>query len=139
MLEIFDKVENLTLISLLVVVMFLLSGVNKIMNFNATAENLKSKVNFDLSNNIYSLAIIAVIILEIIAPIIIVYYVASKNEQYKKHAYYSVLSLVIFTVLATAIYHPPNFSNYMKSIPFWANVSLIGGLLLLGKTIKNNM
>lgn len=134
--EIFEKFENLTIISLFIVTMFFLSGINKILTFDATVASLQKKLNLDINNNIYSLAIIAVIILEILAPIIIVYYTNNKNEKYKKYAYYSVLSLIGFTILATAIYHPPNFSSYMKSIPFLSNVSLIGGLLLLGKIIK---
>jgi len=36
-------------------------------------------------------------------------------------------------VLATLLYHPLDITNYYKSIPFWANISVIGGLLLLLK------
>jgi uncharacterized membrane protein YphA (DoxX/SURF4 family) len=129
-------IENLTIISFFVVLMFFLSGLNKIFTFELSVGSLKNKLSWNLDNNFYNLAIIAVILIEIFAPVIIVYYAQTKNIN-KKYAYVSVLSLIGFTVLATIIYHPPNFSNYMKSIPFLSNITTIGGLLLLAKTINN--
>jgi uncharacterized membrane protein YphA (DoxX/SURF4 family) len=101
--------------------------------FNKTVDSLKQRIK--LPEMIYKLAIIVVIMIEIIAPIIIINYFMTK--QYKNYAYYSTLTLIGFTVLATIIYHPPDFTNYYKSVAFWANVSLIGGLLFLAKEIKN--
>lgn len=74
-----------------------------------------------------------VILLEIVAPVIVVYSIATK--RYKKWAYYSVIALIVFTILATLLYHFPDFSNYKRSLGFWANMSLLGGLLL-AKNIK---
>jgi uncharacterized membrane protein YphA (DoxX/SURF4 family) len=134
MTDITDIIENKSLIATLLVVMFLLSGVNKFSGFNSVVESLKQKLQFDMSNELYNLAIVIVILIEIIAPLVIVYYTFTGN--YKEQAYYSVVALIVFTILATFIYHFPDFSNYKKSIPFWANISLLGGLLLLAKMVK---
>jgi uncharacterized membrane protein YphA (DoxX/SURF4 family) len=130
--------EDLTLISFFLVIMFFLSGLNKIFNFDSTVENFRNKLNWNIDNNLYILAIIIVILIECIAPVAITYYIKTKKID-KIYAYLSVVSLIGFTILATIIYHPPDFSNYMKSIPFLSNITTIGGLLLLAKTINNNM
>ena len=130
----FEQVEIPEVSFTLLVLMFLISGINKVLTFDDTVFSLKQKVNYNFSDNLYKLIIIIVILLEIIAPIIVIRYAIKKD--YKIEAYYSVIALIIFTILATIIYHFPDIMNYKKSIPFWANVSLIGGLLLLGNTIK---
>lgn len=134
--NIIEKSENQIIIYILLLGMFVISGINKVLNFNGAAESLKQKIQYGLSDSLYKLAIVIVILLEIIAPILIINYAI--NNTYKKEAYYSALSLIIFTILATIIYHFPDFTNYKKSLPFWANMSLLGGLLLLAKTIKYN-
>lgn len=121
-------------LSVFLLIMFILSGVQKIGTFEKTVESLKQKTSLGFTDSLNRLIIILVILLEIIAPIIIIYHFTS--GKYKTHAYYSILSIVGFTVLATLLYHPLDFSNYYKSRPFWTNVSLIGGLLLLSEQIK---
>lgn len=128
--KLIDKSEKLAII--LLVLMFLLSGINKIFLVNETVSSLQGKLPY---LGFHNLIIVAVILLEIILSIIIIYYAISGNN--KREAYYSVIGLIIFTLLATFIYHPPDFTNYKRSIPFWANISLLGGLLLLTKIIKN--
>lgn len=130
-------IDNQGVITTLLVLMFLLSGINKIYTFGDTVNSLKQKVQYNFSDELYKLAILIVIALEIIAPIIVIYY--SITGKRRTEAYYSVIGLIAFTIIATIIYHFPDFSNYKKSIPFWANISLLGGLLLLLKTtIKEN-
>jgi uncharacterized membrane protein YphA (DoxX/SURF4 family) len=135
--NIIDKSENQTYIYTLLVSMFLLSGISKLFNFNGVVDSLKQKIQYALPDDLYKLAIVIVILLEVIAPILIINY--SINGTYKNETYYSVIGLIIFTIVATIIYHFPDFTNYKKSLPFWANVSLLGGLLLLAKTIKYNV
>lgn len=127
-------IEREVFIIVLLVIMFLISGINKMYNFSDTVMGLKQKLNYDMSNEIYNLIIVIVILIEIIAPIIIIYYGVTRT--YKMTAYYSVITLVVFTLLATVLYHFPDFSNYKRSLAFWANISLLGGLLLLAKVIK---
>jgi uncharacterized membrane protein YphA (DoxX/SURF4 family) len=115
--------------------MFFLSGFNKITKFTKTVENLQSKMNnMNINENIYKLIIVLVVILEILAPIIIVYYYIT--GKYKLYTNYAIYGLIIFTILATIIYHPLYINDYFKSIPFWANLGLIGGLLLLVKDVN---
>lgn len=116
---------------ILLTAMFFFSGFNKLINVDKTVNNFKDKVSYALNvnDNIYNYIIYAVIALEILAPIIIVYYYTT--GKFKLFSNISTWGLIIFTILATILYHPLNISDYYKSIPFWANISLIGGLLLL--------
>lgn len=123
-------IENPIFVSVFLLSMFFVSGINKIFSFQETVDSLTNKIPFEIFSN---LVIVLVILLEIIAPLLIIYYFISGN--YKKYAYYSVISLCIFTILATILYHPPKFS-YKKSLGFWANMTLVGGLLLLAKYIN---
>ena len=120
----------------LLTAMFFLSGFNKINKFTKTVENLQSKMNMNINENIYKLIIVLVVILEILAPIIIVYYYIT--GKYRLYTNYAVYGLIIFTILTTILYHPLYINDYFKSIPFWANLSLIGGLLLLVKDINKH-
>jgi uncharacterized membrane protein YphA (DoxX/SURF4 family) len=133
--NIIEKSENQKYIYTLLLGMFIISGINKIFTFNGAVDSLKQKLQYELSDNLYKLAIVIVILLEIIAPILVINY--SINGTYKRESYYSVICLIIFTIVATIIYHFPDFTNYRKSVAFWANVSLLGGLLLLAKNIIN--
>jgi uncharacterized membrane protein YphA (DoxX/SURF4 family) len=137
MLNIINNIENKTVIVSLLVLMFLVSGISKIFTFDTVVDNLKQKMLYNIASEFYKLVILIVILLEIIAPIIIIYYTMTGNN--KREAYYSVIGLCIFTILATLIYHFPDINNYKKSLPFWANMSLLGGLFLLAKNINNNM
>jgi uncharacterized membrane protein YphA (DoxX/SURF4 family) len=127
-----DILNHHALAPCLLLAMFLMSGHHKTTSLQKTIENVKGKLN--VNENIATICTYVVILLEIVAPIVIIYYLLTK--QYKQYAVYSVWSLILFTIAATVIYHPPDLSNYYKSIAFWANISLIGGLLLLERTIR---
>jgi uncharacterized membrane protein YphA (DoxX/SURF4 family) len=130
-------IENKTIITILLTIMFIISGINKIYTFDETVNSLEQKLEYNINLDFFKFVIFIVILLEIIAPIIIINY--AFTGKYKKEAYYSVIALIIFTILATLIYHFPNFTNYKKSLGFWANMSLLGGLLLLAKSINLNV
>ena len=119
------------LAAILLTAMFILSGFQKIINYGKIEDNLKGKLNINVNTEIYNLIISLVILLEILAPAIIVYHCIT--GEYYSYFNYAVVSLIVFTILATLLYHPLDITNYYKSIPFWANISLIGGLLLLLK------
>ncbi len=124
--------EHQALAPSLLLVMFLMSGLNKVVTLDKTIENLTNKLNIE--KGLATAGIYGVILLEIIAPIIIIYHIMTK--EYKDYAKYAIWSLVIFTIVVTVIYHPPELANYYKSIAFWANMSLLGGLLLLQKSVN---
>lgn len=119
------------LAAILLTAMFFLSGFQKIITYTKTVDNFKEKMNINVNTEIYHLVILLVILLEILAPVIIVYHCIT--GEYTAYSNYAIVSLIIFTILATLLYHPLDITNYYKSIPFWANISLIGGLLLLLK------
>ena len=123
----------------LLLIMFVMSGINKMLTFDKTVRNVSSKLN--VNETISKIGVYLVILIEILAPLIIMYYISMNkykdnykmNEMYetsKTYALYSVFTLIIFTIIVTVIYHPPKI-NYYESIAFWANISLLGGLLLL--------
>lgn len=121
------------IISILLTLMYFLSGIDKISNISTVSKGLNKKLPF-LTYNLAYLAIILVILLEIIAPIIIVH--STYTNTNKQWAYYSTIALIIFTILATLLYHfPPFGSTYY---PFISNVTVMGGLLLLSQQYKLN-
>ena len=107
--------------------MFLLSGINKLLHFESTVKSLILKASWW---PLPHLSIIITILLEILCPLIIVYSIFDSNLTTVRKA--SVAALLIFTITVTLIYHPLKLNaTYMKNIPFFSNLSLVGGLTLL--------
>jgi uncharacterized membrane protein YphA (DoxX/SURF4 family) len=121
---------DLILISTIyITLLFFLSGFDKITNFIQVVKDFmnKTKLPFILSKII----IACVILLEIIAPLILSIYSYNHNPLLHTYAKLSILGLIVFTILATFIYHfPPVGQNYYS---FMSNLSTLGGLLLLYK------
>ena len=118
----------LLIYSSMILLMYFIAGVNKFLHFNSTVSGFK-KMFFmkKLPGLFYQLAIALVVILEIVAPVIIMYSIQTGTMS--KMACFSSIGLAIFTVLATLIYHfPPKGSNYYA---FMKNLTATGGLLLL--------
>ena len=132
-----NKLENNILISILLLAMFFVSGITKIATFNETVASIQKRFTIITHEKLHQMITILVVLLEIIAPILIINYFINKTA--KDYAYYSTLALAIFTIIATFIYHYPDFSSYKRSIAFWANISLLGGLLLLAKHIRSEL
>jgi uncharacterized membrane protein YphA (DoxX/SURF4 family) len=136
--------NTLFIYSFLIVLMFLLSGYSKIKDIGGTANFLQNNVQlnmpfkmpfempFVMPFNIYIVAILIVIFLQIIGSLTILYSSATSNA--KQYAYYSSISLAGFTVLATLIFHLPmvgeNYYTVMR------NISITGALLLLSDKFK---
>ena len=112
----------------MILLMYFLAGINKARNFAGTVSGLKNMFFLKkLPNIFYQIAIIMVIILEIVAPIIILY--SLQTNMYNDLAYYSSIGLAVFTVLATLIYHfPPVGGEYYA---FMKNLTATGSLMLL--------
>lgn len=112
--------------SVLLGILFLVAGVNKIFNIQSTSKGLQSVTNL---NNVplffFKIVIIAVIIIEILAPIIMTLYSGNMvSETLTKGA---VISLIVFTILASFLYHSPLEAS--ERISFMKNMSIVGGLL----------
>ena len=112
----------------MILLMYFLAGINKARNFAGTVSGLKNMFFLKkLPNLFYQLAILIVIVLEILAPIIILY--SLQTNMYNDLAYYSSVGLALFTVLATLIYHfPPVGGEYYA---FMKNLTATGSLMLL--------
>lgn len=119
--------NNLFIQSVLLLTMFFLSGIEKIKDINKVALSLKNKVKLDIPFNLYYLAIIIVIFLQICGPLIITY--SSLTKKYRKESYYFIIGLMIFTILATILYHMP--ATGPKYYTLLNHLAIIGGLLLL--------
>ena len=113
--------------SLFITLLFFLSGFNKIKDFNQVTKGFVNKTKIPLF--LSKIVISGVILLEIIAPLIITLYSYNLNKSLYPYTKLSLIGLIIFTILATLIYHfPPIGSNYYS---FTSNLSTIGGLILL--------
>ena len=112
-----------TLASIFITYYFFQAGINKTMSFNKTVSGFKDKVPFTKHIPFLpSVIIVGVILLEIFAPLHIIY--SSFTKKQKQVAKASCYALIVFTILATLIYHPTSFA---------ANLSVIGGLVLLSR------
>ena len=93
---------------------FLLSGINKIGNYEGT-------IGWMESLGMPGIFLIPAIILEIIAPILII-------VGYKVKISAAILSL--FCIVTAVIFHN-DFSNQIQFISFMKNIALAGGFLFL--------
>ena len=123
----------------IIVYMFFASGFQKLMSITETAVGFQKRiVNFGIefiNIDIYKLIIVLAAMWEIVAPIVIVYSGTNMIKN-KKKGIISSLSLVVYTILATLIYHfPPVGAQYY---PFISNVTTIGALLLVAYTFYSN-
>lgn len=124
--------NTLFIYSFLIVIMFILAGYGKSQNIVGTANTLKDKVQIDFPFNLYVVAILIVIFLQIVGSFTILY--SSLTDNMRDYAYYSSLGLAGFTVLATLIFHyPPVGAEYYN---FTKNMAITGGLLLLADRFK---
>lgn len=99
---------------ILISIMFLLSGVNKIGNYEGTVAWMESM-------GVPGIFLIPAIILEIVGPILIII-------GYKIKISAALLSM--FCVATAVIFHN-NLSDQMQFISFMKNIGLAGGFLFL--------
>uniref|UniRef100_A0A6C0IJ84 DoxX family protein n=1 Tax=viral metagenome TaxID=1070528 RepID=A0A6C0IJ84_9ZZZZ len=119
---------DLTLISsIYITLLFFLSGFNKITDFIQVVKGFMNKTKLPFT--LCKIIIIFVILLEIVAPLIISLYSYNANPLLYTSAKLSLLGLIVFTILATFMYHFPAIGQNYYS--FMSNISTIGGLLLL--------
>ena len=124
--------NTLFIYSFLIVLMFILSGYSKTKDIKGNAKFLQNKVKLNLPFNLYIVAILMVIFLQIVGSLSILY--SAYTNQNRQYAYNSSVALAGFTVLATLIFHmPPTGDNYYTVT---RNVSITGALLLLADRFK---
>ncbi len=120
--------------SILITLLFFLSGIDKIYTFSKTTMDFADKINISLL--LSKLIISGVILLEIIAPIIIISYTFTGLFNLLALFKIAVISLIVFTIMATAMYHNP-FKSKKNYYEFITHLSIIGGLFALYK-IENH-
>ena len=113
---------NILFISILILLLFFVAGIEKFFTFNETVTGFIKQTSFPIS--VCYIAILIAILIEVISPLIIWYESYTGKRLY---SYYALISLILFTILATIIYHRNDISGIIK------NISVIGGLLLLMK------
>ena len=112
----------------LILLMYFLAGINKANNFSSTVKGFQNMFFLkNLPDYFYYLTIFGVVLLEIFAPVMIMY--SLYTNTYNEYAYYSSIGLALFTVLATLIYHFP--SNKGQYYDFMKNLTATGSLMLL--------
>ncbi len=115
---------------ILITLMYFLSGFSKIFNFSTVVKSFAVLTSSPLL--LAKLIIALVIILEIAAPAMIASHISFKTTS-KRTAKHATRALAAFTVAATLLYHfPPVGAQYY---PFMSNVTALGGLVLLEKTL----
>ena len=112
---------NLVVQSLLVLLLFIMSGGEKMFSVNQTASLLQSKCKLPLV--LCTAAILGVIVLELLGSGIILY--SASTNSFRNLAKLSIIGLILFTVLATVLFHMGEKEHILK------NLSIIGGLTLL--------
>jgi uncharacterized membrane protein YphA (DoxX/SURF4 family) len=106
---------------ILISILFVYAGVNKIFNFNNTVIEFQTKTNYPLI--ISKAAIVFAILFIIIAPIFLILSIGFDNNL--------LLSLgsgmlIIFIILANIFYHPIN--DPTQRITLFKNFAIMGGL-----------
>ena len=93
---------------------FLLSGINKIQNYEGSHSWMESL-------GVPGILLIPAIVLEVLAPILIII---------GYHVKVSAALLSLFCIATAVIFHN-DFSNQMQFIAFFKNIGLAGGFLFL--------
>ena len=120
-------------ITFLIVIMFILSGIHKIHDIDKVARGLQKRTFIDKPFWIFKFLIILAILLQIIGPSLILY--SSWTNENKNYALTSIFLLIVFTILATIVYHPLKEFKYNPA--FMSNMTTIGGLMMLGSVFIN--
>ena len=101
---------------ILLVIIFLNSGIGKIGNFEGTAQYM---AKFGMSNTTFFL--LGAIVFELLGSITVILGYFTR---------FGALLILIFLVPTTLIFHT-NFADRMQMIQFMKNVSMFGGCLFL--------
>ena len=113
----------------IMLIMFVLAGVDKAMNFNRTVLDLSkhfNKLNLSLSKPILKFLVMLAIFIEIAGPFAINYGISFKKYDLIVNTTYA---LIAYTIVATLFYfYPPYNENFY---PFISALTTIGGLILI--------
>ena len=114
--------------AVLIVLLFFLSGFEKIYMFARSTGKFAKKIGVSLS--LAKLIISGVIVLELVAPAVIAAYMYTRAFSLVPFFKLAIIALSLFTIGATALYHNP-LKTREKYYAFMSNVSTLGGLMAL--------
>jgi putative oxidoreductase len=117
-----------SIVVVLIVLIYIMSAYNKITNFNNVASSLKLQLDNNIlfkhiqnTMDISKIALVFGIFLLAVGSSLMLYGIY--NNYYLK---IGASLLILFLILATFLYHPPNNPNEINN--FLKNLSLMGGL-----------
>lgn len=113
--------------TVMILLMFILSGIGKIKNFDKVSKGLMKRFPIKLPLFFFKLAITGVIILLSGGSLFILYSLFA--NKFRKIASYIIMLLIVFTIAATLLYHFPKPKS--KNIPFWSNITITGAFVLM--------
>jgi len=120
----------LTLVAtLLLVAIFFIAGLQKVRGFEGTVSMIAEHLGVD---SLAKLVTILVIMLEMLAPLVILY--AAITKKHYTYAYIASLVLAVFTLIVTFMFYYPLTSE--NQLMFMLHLSLAGGLLLLAQHFR---
>lgn len=135
---------SLAVVAIVLTMMFFISGVDKVMHFNKVVVGFEKRFPVEMPRFFAQVAIGIAIVVELVAPCALIYAATKTGPAittgpstkpntpltWTKHlGGVAALSLAIFTVAATLIYHFPPFGH--QYYPFMSNLTTVGGLLLM--------
>lgn len=116
----------LSLLAIISTVMFFLSGIEKFGKIPEKSKSLAERFNTTPSP-VFNIIIICAAILEVLAPLIILYCAFTGKNLYL--GIIAAIALFLFTISVTFIYkYPPTGAKYY---PFISNITTAGCMLLL--------
>ena len=111
-------------------IMFIYSGINKILKLGDKVATLGKKTG--LPHIINVLGMVGVIGLELIGSLLLILYFMEIKFVTANLAKFVAFMYLLFLVVVTMLYHPP----WDKLIPFLSNVTTFAGLLLIYERIR---
>lgn len=113
--------------TILLLVIYLISGINKVFTFNETVDKIKKKFIFNnLPKVISQLGILVIIFVWVLGSLLLIYSVHSKNKTL------GILTNSLFIILTTIVtfyFHSPFEKG--QEIQFMKNLSIISGFIIL--------
>jgi uncharacterized membrane protein YphA (DoxX/SURF4 family) len=120
--------------AILLLLLYVVSSIDMIRNFSGTTKIVKKKVGINLPDFLYDFSVICVIVLKTIGSLFILYSIIS--NKYKNIAYYIVWLFILFTIVATLLFHMKPYNKEKTNL--FKNISIIGGFILLSEALKNS-
>lgn len=118
------KITSVKIASSFLILMFVISGVTKVLSLGKSESKRLSKKLMNLNKNLSQMIVLMAGIWELVASTIILYGIWNFETNYLK---FGSLMLVIFTIMATLIFYVFPF----KYLPFLSNLTTTCALFLL--------